>query len=169
MVISVALLPFDPTRLADQPAQLLVLVRNCVVLAVPFTCGGLVVGLLLAAETAAAPRLCASDLVGARIGALAVVPLLSRLSAEGSVLVAAALALLASWALRRRAAPLAAAVVALGFAPWAAEIVAIQPGPGRFLHELLEDPRRPPERRTIYRRWNALARVASTPSRSTPT
>lgn len=154
-----ALLPFDPTRLADQPAQLLVLVLYYVVLAVPFTCGGLVVGLLLAAETAAAPRLYASDLVGAGIGALAVVPLLPRLSAEGSVLVAAALALLASWALRRRVATLAAAAVALGFAPWAAEIVAIPPGPGKFLHELLEDPRRPPERRTIYRRWNALARV----------
>lgn len=154
-----ALLPFDPTRLADQPAQLLVLVLYYVVLAVPFTVGGLVVGLLLAAETAAAPRLYACDLVGAGVGAVAVVPLLPRLSAEGSVLVAAALALLSSGALHRRTLTLAAAVVALCIAPWAADIVAIPPGPGKFLHELLEDPQRPDERRTIYRRWNALARV----------
>jgi len=154
-----ALLPFDPTRLAEKPSQILVLALYYVVLAVPFTFSGLAVGLLLAADTASAPRLYAADLVGAGVGALAVVPLLPHLSAEGSVLVAAALALSSSWVLRRRPATMVAALVTLAVSPWAARVAPIPPGPGKLLHELLDDPDRPAERRLLHRRWNSLARI----------
>jgi hypothetical protein len=43
-------LSFDPTRLVDDPAQLGVLLLYYIVLAVPFTFGGLVVGGLLSAD-----------------------------------------------------------------------------------------------------------------------
>jgi predicted membrane-bound spermidine synthase len=158
-IVVITNVDFNPKEISTDPRQIAVLGLYYLALAVPFTFGGLVVGILLAEDTAAAPRLYAADLVGAGVGALAVVPLLPLVSAEGAVLVAAALALAASATLRFRASTLAGAALLLGLAPWASELLPISAGPGRYLNLLLRDPDRFPERRPLYRSWNALARV----------
>jgi hypothetical protein len=157
-------LSFDPTRLVDDPAQLGVLLLYYIVLAVPFTFGGLVVGGLLSADPGGAPRLYAADLVGAGLGALSVVWLLPRVSAEGSVLISAALALAAAALLfstqrRWQSIAIVAALLLLLASPLARDGIAIKPGPGKQLARLLGTPGPSGPIRTVHTEWNALARV----------
>lgn len=163
----VVALAFDPTRVAVHPAHLLRLVVDYVILAVPFTAGGLVIGLLLAAAPQAAARIYAADLVGAALGALLVVPLLPWVSAEGGLSVVAALALVgsallfhaASMARRPIGLALLLAVTALLIAPKLADWLPIPPGPSKGLARMLRDREQYPRLKRLDRAWNALSRV----------
>jgi hypothetical protein len=92
-------LPFDSYRIAWERIQILYLVLYYLALAAPFFCAGLVTGLLLAAHAQQSARLYAANLLGSAVGGLvplAVLPLLG----ESTVLMIAALGLLASLAFR---------------------------------------------------------------------
>ncbi len=157
-------LRFDPTQLAKQPSQLVLLGLYFVVLAVPFTAAGLVVGILLGANLAQSGRLYAADLVGAGCGAVSVSLLLPLVSAEGCVTLAAALALSSAAVLAatprsmqwiRACAAALLVLLSFGVGSW----LPIQPGASKQLGSMAtrEDPF--PHAKLIYHAWNALARV----------
>jgi hypothetical protein len=63
-------LPFDSYRIAWEQIQILYLVLYYLALTIPFFCGGLVTGLLLAAHPDHAARLYAANLLGSALGGL---------------------------------------------------------------------------------------------------
>jgi hypothetical protein len=92
-------LPFDSYRIAWERIQILYLVIYYLTMATPFFFAGLVTGLLLAIHPQQSARLYAANLMGSAVGGL--VPLLVlRMFGEGTVLVVAALGLMASLAFR---------------------------------------------------------------------
>lgn len=78
-------LPFDSYRIAWERIQLLYLALYYLSLTVPFLCGGLIVGLLLAAEQRRAGRVYAVNLIGSALGCFAAVVLLPLLGGAGTV------------------------------------------------------------------------------------
>jgi hypothetical protein len=88
-------LPFDSYRIAWERVQLLYLVLYYLALTLPFFCAGMVTGLLLAAYPGAVAPLYGANLAGSALGAL-LPSVLLPLAGEGTVLVLAALALLAA-------------------------------------------------------------------------
>ncbi|MBX3027360.1 hypothetical protein KF840_20875 [bacterium] len=156
--------PFDPTRLAVERAQLAYLVLTYAVLVVPFTLAGLAIVLLLTAFAASVHRLYASDLIGAGLGCMLVVALIGWLGADGVIWAAAAAAALAAALLRaeveRRGAArcLVLPLLAVVSLPLAPQVLAIRPGPGKGLSQFL-DRERFPDARVVHTEWNAIARV----------
>ncbi|HEY8475820.1 MAG TPA: hypothetical protein VIN09_03005 [Chloroflexota bacterium] len=91
-----ALVPFDPSRLAAEPLpQGLFLLAYYVGLALPFLAAGVVVGAVLSAFADRAGQLYCADLVGAGSGCLLFIVALPLLGAQGSVALAALLAIVA--------------------------------------------------------------------------
>ncbi|MBP7148742.1 MAG: hypothetical protein KBD01_14505 [Acidobacteria bacterium] len=166
-VLSVALVvrvPFDPTALAKDPREIAVLGLYYLAFVVPFAFAGLAIVTLLEGFAAHAGRLYAADLVAAGGGALLVTPALGWLGAEGIVLLAAAFAGAGAFLSRlggdprpaRAALPWAgAALLPLALLPWADALIRIPPGPGKALGRAAGEP----GARTVFTRWNALARI----------
>lgn len=160
-------IPFDPTRIAEGPEQLVSLSLYYPILFVPFACAGLAIVLLLRGFTASVGRVYAADLTGAGVGSLATISMLDRLGAEGLILGAAATAAIAAALLARtdgagsplqqRAALLAAIALLLSL-PIAPRLLPIAPGPGKALHGFLDQDRFP-EARLAHTEWNALSRI----------
>jgi hypothetical protein len=88
--------PFDSFRIARDWRQGAVLALHYVALATPFFCSGAAVGLLLAAHPERANRTYAANLTGSAIGCLLAVVAPSLLGGEGTVLLSAALGILAA-------------------------------------------------------------------------
>ncbi len=88
--------PFDSFRIAQEWKQAAVLALHYVALAAPFFCSGAAVALLLATRPEHANRAYAANLTGSAAGCLLAVLLPSLAGGEGTVLISAALALLAA-------------------------------------------------------------------------
>jgi len=90
------LIPFDPVQLAWDWTQLLHVGLLYLVLAVPFFCCGLVIATAFAVQSARAPLLYGADLLGAGLGSLGILLLLSLLAPERGILLLALAPLLAA-------------------------------------------------------------------------
>ena len=154
-VISLACLVRIGVSLVYTPDNLIRMVAIYLLAAAPFFAGGTVLSLAFARLTSRINSLYASDLLGAALGCLALVPLMNWLGAPGVVLTAAGLSAVAalcfaplslrSWVIR-------AALVVLGvplllqyteFGPF--DVVAIK-GADR-------------EGKLLYSKWNSFSRV----------
>jgi len=118
-------LPFNPLAIVWDGRQILWLGLSYLLLVVPFFFGGAAIGLSFARYTGEIGRLYAVDLVGAGVGALGVVAVLFAVPPDTTLrliaalgLVAAALVLLSSRAVRARGAALGLGVAALVVAVW---------------------------------------------------
>ena len=89
-------LPFDPFSLFAEPRQLLFMSLYYVLLTLPFFCSGLALALLFTRGAAQIHRLYAWDLAGAGLGCALIVLVMPAFGGSGSVVVAAALGLLAA-------------------------------------------------------------------------
>jgi hypothetical protein len=89
-------IPFDPFSLFTDRRQLAFMPAYYLAIATPFYCGGLAVGLLLTRGSGAVNRLYAVDLVGAGLGCAAIAVIMPALGGSGSVLLAAAIGLIAA-------------------------------------------------------------------------
>jgi len=99
-------MPFDSFRVALEWQQVLVLALHYVVLAVPFFCCGMASALMLAVRPKRASRTYAVNLAGSAAGCLLAVAAPALIGAEGVVLLAAALGVVAAgvfWPPTRRA------------------------------------------------------------------
>jgi len=162
-------LPFDSYRIAWERVQIAYLVVYYLVLTVPFFCAGLVTGLLLAAHPERSPRLYAANLFGAALGGLAPVTLLP-LAGEGTVLIIAALGLLAALVFQGpnpegrvpRLVLLAASCLLVAAAFHLPAPFHLRLSPYKGLSQVL----RFPDARVTWQRWNAFSRVDRVASRS---
>jgi hypothetical protein len=89
-------IPFDPFSLFADRRQLAFMPAYYLAIAAPFYCGGLAVGLLLTRGSDKVNRLYAVDLVGAGLGCAAIAVVMPALGGSGSVLLAAAIGLIAA-------------------------------------------------------------------------
>jgi hypothetical protein len=89
-------IPFDPFSLLANRWQLLFMPLYYVVISIPFFCSGLALALLFTRGAPLVNRLYAFDLVGAGLGCAAIALVMPRFGGSGSVMVAAALGLLAA-------------------------------------------------------------------------
>jgi hypothetical protein len=171
--LSLNYLPFDSYRIAWERIQVLYLVLYYLALTVPFFCAGLVTGLLLVAHPGHTARVYAANLLGAAAGGL--LPVLALpLVGEGTVLVIAAVGLLAAVTFRFRrdkalqtALLLAACGLLLLLSLNPPALFHLQLSPYKGLSQVL----RYPDAQVVWRRWNAFSRVdrvASSSIRSAP-
>jgi spermidine synthase len=123
--------------------------------AVPFFLTGLLFAVVFARETRRIPRLYGADLCGGALACLAVVPLLNWVGGPNVILVAAATMAAAAtiWAdsrlLRRNAALLVLALVALTGANYSGRLIDVVYAKGMFRDPAWVE----------FARWNALSRV----------
>jgi hypothetical protein len=170
-------LPFDSYRIAWERIQILYLALYYLALTVPFFCAGLVTGLLLAAHPGCTSRIYAANLLGSALGGL--VPVLALpLFGEGTVLVIAALGLLAAFTFHLQLARAPLRLVSNGMLLASCGLLLLlawQPpslfhlrlSPYKGLSQVL----RFPDAELLWQRWNAFSRVdrvASSAIRSAP-
>ena len=122
--------------------------------ALPFFTGGCVITLAITRLAARINAVYAADLLGAALGCLALIPLLDRFGAPGVVLVAAAMAVLASLffaapARRPRVAVLAAIVLAV---PLAGQVS------GRATFDVVDTKGHKGDR-VLFSKWNSFSRI----------
>jgi hypothetical protein len=89
-------IPFDPFSLLADQRQLLFMPLYYVVISVPFFCSGLALALLFTRGARQVNRLYAFDLFGAGLGCVALAVVMPVCGGSGSVIMAAALGLLAA-------------------------------------------------------------------------
>jgi hypothetical protein len=161
-------LPFDSYRIAWERIQVAYLVLYYLVLTLPFFFTGLATGLMLAAHAEHAARLYAANLLGSALGG--VLPVLALpLVGEGTVLVVAALGLLAALVFRTpRQAPagrssasvptfllLAGCCLLLLLAFFLPAPFQLRLSPYKGLSQVL----RFPDTEVVWQEWNAFSRV----------
>lgn len=156
--------PFDPFRLMLEPVQLVYALVWWTAITAPFLGIGACIGLLLAAHSAQIGRLYGADLLGAGLGAGAVVLAFRPLGGSGTVVACAALAFASAAALggrRRVAAPAVVGLIGcLVLLPNADDWLEVrltsdkQAAPGMSMERFLADPGR-----RVHSSWNALSRV----------
>jgi len=183
--------PFDSFRIAHDWRQGVVLALHYVALASPFFCSGAAVGLLLAARPENINRTYAANLTGSAAGCLLAVVAPSLIGGEGTVLLSAALGLLAAitfqysvvssqysvasgqYSVARftfHVSRFTQAALALTFilgALWLPPFLEIRLSPYKSLSYVLLYP----DAELIFRRWNGFSRVdvvRSTSIRSLP-
>jgi len=164
--------PFDSFRIAHNWRQGAVLALHYFALATPFFCSGTAVGLLLAAQPERASRTYAANLTGSAAGCLLAVVAPSLMGSEGTVLLSAALGILAALTFQRHttrntqhAARItyyvlrvmqAVVVLLLTFAAlWPPPFLEIRLSPYKSLSYALLYP----DAELIFRRWNGFSRV----------
>jgi hypothetical protein len=110
-------IPFDPFNLLNDPRQFWLMPLYFLTVALPFFCAGLALALLFTRGSAVVNRLYAFDLLGAGVGCAAIALVMPRFGGAGSVVIAAAISLVAAavfgWQEARWVA-LAAATLAVG-------------------------------------------------------
>jgi hypothetical protein len=154
-VLALACLVRIPVTLTYSTENLWRMLAIYLLAALPFFTGGTVLSLAFARLTVRINALYASDLLGAALGCLALVPLMNLLGAPGVVLSAATLAAVASvclaparwkrWAAR-------AAYVVLGV-PFLMQLA----GLGPFDVDAIKGSEREP--RLLFSKWNSFSRV----------
>jgi hypothetical protein len=160
--LSLNYLPFDSYRIAWERIQVLYLVLYYLALTVPFFCAGLVTGMLLAAYPGLASRFYAANLLGSALGGLLPM-LLFPLAGEGTVLIIAAIGLLA--ALIFLSAQTSSALHKLGLLGLAGMFLVLGLFPPKFLqlrlspYKGLSQVLRFPDAEIVSQEWNAFSRV----------
>ena len=154
-VVALALLVRIPVTLSYSPENVVRMLAIYLLAAAPFFTGGAVLSLAFARLTARINALYASDLLGAALGCLALVPLMNLLGAPGVVLSAGALAAIAALCfaparLRRRAE--VAVVLVLGM-PLTLQLA----GVGPFDVVAIKGSEREPQ--LLFSKWNSFSRV----------
>ncbi len=155
-VVALACLVRISVSLTYSPDNLIRMVAIYLLAAAPFFTGGAVLSLAFARLTARINALYASDLLGAALGCLALVPLMNQLGAPGVVLTAAALSAAAALCfapagrLRRGAAR--AALVVLGV-PLLMQCSDLEP----FDVVAIKGSER--EDKLLFSKWNSFSRV----------
>src|SRR5262249_34457478 len=89
-------IPFDPFSLMADRRQILFMPLYYLIISAPFFCSGLALALLFTRGTRQINQLYAFDLFGAGLGCVAIAVVMPRFGGSGSVVVAAALGLLAA-------------------------------------------------------------------------
>ena len=153
-------IPFEPFSLGSQSAQWLYLPIAYLALTVPFFFSGMTIAALLTRHAAQVHRLYLVDLVGAGMGAVAIVWLLPALGGSGTVLVSATLAaggaaFLAAEHSRRWA--IASAILATLLAtliPFAEQLVPVRISDNKKFGEAIAD-----EKRNMFTGWNTISRI----------
>ena len=152
-------IPFHPFRLLLDRSQLAYTLLYYLVLAAPFFCSGLAISLLLTRGGREVNRLYAADLVGAGLGCAAICGVMPAFGGSGSVVVAAALGILAALAFnsfRLSRLTLFGSIVGLGFLAFA--FVAGQALPIRVIPEK-RHPLLPVGETPIYTKWNTFSKI----------
>ena len=137
------LIPFDPVQLAWDWTQLLHVGLLYLVLAVPFFCCGLVIATAFAVQSTRAPLLYGADLLGAGLGSIGILLLLSLLAPERAILLLALAPLLAaivSGDFRMRGAAIVCAGLSLLIFFWQPDFVAVRISPYKGLPSALRFP-----------------------------
>jgi hypothetical protein len=157
--------PFDSFRIAHDWRQGLVLALHYLALATPFFCSGTAAGLLLAVRPERANRTYAANLTGSATGCLLAVVTPVLVGGEGTVLLCAALGLLAALTFRSHASRITHHVLRFTQAALALALVlaalhlpaalAIRLSPYKSLSYALLYP----DTELIFRRWNGFSRV----------
>ena len=148
-------IPFDPFSLASDHWQWIYIPLYYVVLALPFFCSGLGLGLLFTRGAQRIHRLYAYDLVGAGIGCGALALIMPRLGGSGSVVIAAALGIFgaamfgASKARQLATFSLVACLATVVLAFYA----------DRFLPITVTSLKVTPPIKPIYTAWNTFSRI----------
>jgi hypothetical protein len=137
------------------PQNLFLMIAIYVLAALPFLTGGAVISLAFARLADRINVLYASDLIGAALGCLLLIPLLNRLGAPGVVMTAATLSLVAALCFaageaRRRVLIVALAIFAV---PTAAQLTGREPFAVVDTKGHLGD-------RVLFSKWNSFSRVA---------
>lgn len=152
--------PFDPAKLAWDPYQALHILILYILLSIPFLFAGLTLGLALSFLSHKAGRVYASDLTGAGLGCLLVLPLFSPFQ-EGVVMIISLVAFLSSLSFTLKMGPLIKiiplsgiilSITLLGFPP---SFLEIKLSPYKDLPLAL----RYPGARLIETRWDSISRV----------
>lgn len=154
-------LPFDSYRIAWERAQLIYLVLYYLALTTPFFCAGLVTGLLLTAQPERAASLYAANLVGSALGGLVPVVALSYVG-EGTVLVIAALGLLAALVFASKVFGAGRKLVLLAACGLLVFLAYLLPAPfqlGLSPYKGLSQVLLFPDAEVAWQRWNAFSRV----------
>ena len=176
--------PFDSFRIAHDRQQGVILALHYVALAIPFFCSGTAVGLLLAAQPEMANRTYAANLTGSAAGCLLAVVAPSLVGGEGTVLLSAALGILAALIFQHPAPRFTFHISRFTFhssrftqAALAIVLILAALRPPSFL-EIRLSPYKSlsyallyPDAELIFRRWNGFSRVdvvSSTSIRSLP-
>jgi hypothetical protein len=147
-------IPFDPFSLLANRWQLLFMPLYYFVISIPFFCSGLALALLFTRGTGLINKLYAFDLIGAGVGCAAVALVMPAFGGSGSVMVAAALGLLAAFVFGLGSTRLlwtAAAVLCVGF--FASAFFA-----ERWL-PISVTPNKSQLNRPIYTEWNTFSRI----------
>jgi len=157
--------PFDSFRIAHDWRQGAVLALHYVALATPFFCSGGAVGLLLAARPESANRTYAANLTGSAAGCLLAVVAPSLMGGEGTVLLSAALGILAALTFQypipniqftaSRIIQATLALILISAALWPPSFLEIRLSPYKGLSYALLYP----DAELIFRRWNGFSRV----------
>ena len=148
-------IPFDPFSLLTDRRQIFFMPLYYIIISVPFFCSGLALALLFTRGTQHINRLYAFDLFGAGLGCAALAVVMPVFGGSGSVVVAAAVGLLAAAVFAFRKARklaglcLALCVIAFALASFADRALPISVTPNK------QKPPRPP----IYTAWNTFSRI----------
>ncbi|MEP6923160.1 MAG: hypothetical protein ABI954_01735 [Pyrinomonadaceae bacterium] len=148
-------IPFDPFSLFSDWRQLLFMPLYYILISVPFFCSGLALALLFTRGGTKVNKLYSLDLFGAGAGCAALALVMPAFGGSGSVVVAAALGLLAAMVFGFRqtkkltltTAALAVFFVALAF--FADRVLPISVTPNKT----------PPKQPPIYTAWNTFSRI----------
>lgn len=148
-------IPFDPFSLLANRWQLLFMPLYYLVISIPFFCSGLALALLLTRGSRQVNRLYAFDLIGAGLGCALVALVMPVFGGSGSVVIAAALGLLAAVVFGlRHSRRLVIAAAALCVAAFASASYA-----ERFLHISVTPNKSQFIQRPIYTAWNTFSRI----------
>ncbi len=157
-------LPFDSFRVAWDRSQLAVLALHYLALAAPFFFGGMAVALLLRAFPNQAGRTYAVNLLGSALGCLLALAAPTPFGGEGTLVLSAALALLAvpGRPIRRPLNLLSVPFLTLTLLELvlrASALPSLLPDLRLSPYKSLSYALRYPDAETLYRRWNAFSRV----------
>ncbi len=158
-------IPFDPFNLLNDARQFSFMPLYFLVVALPFFCAGLALALLFTRGSAVVNRLYAFDLLGAGLGCAAIALVMPQFGGAGSVVIAAAIGLIAAatfgW---QRARPIA--VLGAGLAVGAVVLAF-------FANSLLPISITPNKRsapgKPTYSAWNTFSRIDFFESPPNPT
>jgi hypothetical protein len=148
-------IPFDPFSLLADRRQLLFMPLYYIVISVPFFCSGLALALLFTRGARQVNRLYAFDLFGAGLGCVALAVVMPVFGGAGSVVIAAALGLLAAVSFGlRQARWLAITAATLGSVAFALAFCA-----DRWLPISVTPNKTSLQRPPLYTAWNTFSRI----------
>ena len=150
-------IPLDTYRIGADASQLLWLAIFFIVAAVPFTCAGVAVVAALRHSPAGSGTTYGASLAGSAAGAALALPLLAQVGSAATILLAAALAMLAALIAAPRLPAIGAGLAAIALV--AAAIVIAPAGPRVSVHSQLAQALQRPDARRLDTRLSSNSRV----------